>query len=179
MNIEKSTNILEKEVSKTGTNLAALEKNVAKLEQTLGNSEIIKFNQEKQQALLQAEQERLKENTNFLGSTLSAIQEKISLNERSLMDDKVARVEKSIQLLSADNEQKRNKPYIVDEEFQRLGYTVSSVKDTVTKSEDQIKEILSKLEKLVGILNNKNHKRNFDIRRRQRKILQGLVDHQS
>ena len=149
VNIEKSTNILEKEVSKTGTNLAALEKNVAKLEQTLGNSEIVKFNQEKQQALLQAEQERLKESTSYLGSTLTAIQEKINLNERTMMDEKVAKVEKSLQLLSADNDEKRNKPYIVDEEFQRLGFTVTSVKETVTKSEDQIKEILTKLEKLV------------------------------
>ena len=149
VNIEKSTNILEKEVSKTGTNLAALEKNVAKLEQTLGNSETVKFNQEKQQALLQAEQERLKESTSYLGSTLTAIQEKINLNERTLMDTKVAKVEKSLQLLSADNNEKRNKPYIVDEEFQRLGFTVTSVKETVTKSEDQIKEILTKLEKLV------------------------------
>ena len=120
----------------------------------MGNSEIIKLNQEKQQALLQAEQERLKESTNFLGSTLSTIQEKISLNERALMDEKVAKVEKSIQLLAADNEERRSKSYIVDEEFQRLGFTVSSVKETVTKSEDQIKEILSKLEKLVSNFRN-------------------------
>jgi chromosome segregation ATPase len=150
VNIEKSTTILEKEVSKTESNLAALEKNVAKLEQTLGNSEIIKFNHEKQQALLQAEQERLKENSNYLGSTLTALQEKMNLQERNLMDEKVARVEKSLLLLSADNDEKRNKPYIVDEEFQRLGFTVSSVKDTVINSENQIKEILSKLEKLVS-----------------------------
>ena len=141
--------MLEKEVSKTGSNLAALEKNVAKLEQTLGNSEASKFQQEKQQALLQAEQERLKENTTYLGSTISAIQDKISFQERTLMDEKVAQVEKSLQLLASEKEERNRRPYIVDEEFQRLGSTVSSVKESVFKSENQIKDILTKLEKMV------------------------------
>ena len=138
--------MLEKEVSKTGSNLAALEKNVAKLEQTLGNSEASKFQQEKQQALLQAEQERLKENTTYLGS---AIQDKISFQERTLMDEKVAQVEKSLQLLASEKEERNRRPYIVDEEFQRLGSTVSSVKESVFKSENQIKAILTQLEKMV------------------------------
>ena len=141
--------MLEKEVSKTGSNLAALEKNVAKLEQTLGNSEASKFQQEKQQALLQAEQERLKENTTYLGSTLSAVQDKIRFQERTLMDEKVAQVEKSLQLLASEKEERNRRPYIVDEEFQRLGSTVSSVKESVFKSENQIKAILTQLEKMV------------------------------
>ena len=148
-NIEISAITLEKEVFKTESNIATFEKSVAKLEQTLEYSEAAKFSFEMQQGLKQTEQERLKESTNKLGTTLSIVQENIFVQEKSLMDLKITRIEQSLKLIAVKDE-KHNKTYNDDDKFKQIGYTVSSLKDKVNTSENKIDVILSKLETLVS-----------------------------
>ena len=148
--IEISAITLEKEVFKSESSIATFEKSVAKLEQTLEYSEAAKFSFERQQGLIQIEQERLKESKNKLGTSLSIVQEKIFVQEKSLMDFKITRIQKSLKLIAVNKDEKHNQPYIVDDECKQIGYTVSSLKDKVNTSENKIDIILSKEETLVS-----------------------------
>ena len=63
------------------------------------------------------------------------------------MDEKLEKVEKSLALMAANEEERRKQEF--REEFQRLNYTVQGVKETMDKSENKIGEIVMKIENLV------------------------------
>ena len=64
------------------------------------------------------------------------------------MDEKLEKVEKSLALMAANEEERRKQEF--REEFQRLNYTVQSVKETMDKNENKIGEIVMKIENLVN-----------------------------
>ena len=69
--------------------------------------------------------------------------------EKSYIDDKFDRVEKTVAMIASQNDEKDRRNEL-REEFQKLSYTVQSVKDVLVKNDDKIGEIVMKIENLVN-----------------------------
>ena len=69
--------------------------------------------------------------------------------EKSYIDDKFDRVEKTVAMIASQNDE-RDRRNELREEFQKLSYTVQSVKDVLVKNDDKIGEIVMKIENLVN-----------------------------
>ena len=86
--IEKSADVLEKEIAKTSYCIEDLQKSVSKLEKTVENSDVVHLNTQKTQVRIEAEQERIKEDSHKIDEALNNIHDKIrkdfSLQENGL-----------------------------------------------------------------------------------------------
>ena len=145
-NMEKSAIVLEKEMTQTSYNVEDLQKNILKIEQTLHNNEAANISNQRSQILLESQQERLKEDSKKLDETVSQLHEKIRYQEKSHLDEKLDKVEKSLALMAANEEDRRK--HELKDEFQKLNYTVQSFKEVMDKNENKIGEIVMKIENL-------------------------------
>ena len=124
------------------------------------------------QALMEVEQERIKEDSKKLDVTMHHLHEKIrnvifhlySLfytmhnvgfrsQEKSYIDEKITEVQKTVALMASDNGERERREEM-REEFRRLNTTVQSVKEVLDKNEDKIGEIVMKVENLVSVYHN-------------------------
>ena len=77
ISIEKSAGQLDKELTRAGLGLAAVEKTVARLEANMETGEAGQLDSQRAQALLGAEQLRLKEESRKISQTVETLQDKI------------------------------------------------------------------------------------------------------